>query len=268
MHVTLPRPPRIAFSAREVARPGEIWRLFQEAALEGSAACGWDAARYRAEQCAMVMRTMKVVHHRELGYGRDFTATTSVPRVRRETFFSRDLALADADGIVAAARQEWAVVSYGLERIRAPRSLVDAFPVEPGPEVELSAVTPCPALDLPPLELDALFASTDPLDHVNHTVYLDWCDGLVARELVRRGIPARDVVPVADDATFRAGVVAGDRVRIESRLVGTTADGAVVFDHRVLAGEVLAATLTTMRTLADPAGSARLLQAFGIEQAA
>lgn len=266
MHVTLSRPPRIAFSAREVARPGEIWRLFQEAALEGSAAHGWDAARWRSEQCAMVMRSMKVAHHRELGYGRPFTATTSVPRIRRETFFSRDITLADAEGMVASARQEWAVVSYGLERIRAPRSLVDAFPVEPGPEIELPAVIPCATRELPPLELDALFASTDPLDHVNHTVYLDWCDGLVARELIRCGVPARDVVPVAEEATFRAGVVAGDRVRIESRVVGTTERGAVVFDHRVLAGDVLAATLTTMRTLAE--GSARLLEVFGVERAA
>lgn len=268
MQLILPRPPRIAFSAREVARPGEVWRLFQEAALEGSARCGWDAARWRAEQCAMVMRSMRVVHHRELAYGRDFTATTAVPRVRRETFFSRDVALVDADGAVASARQEWAVVSYGLERIRAPRSLVEAFPVEPGPEVELPRVTRCDGEELGALELDALFASTDPLDHVNHTVYLDWCDGLVTRELVRRGLAPRDLVPVAEEATFRAGIVAGDRVRVESRLVGTTEAGAVAFDHRIFAGDVLAATVTTIRTLAASVGAARLLEAFGLERAA
>jgi acyl-CoA thioesterase FadM len=266
MQLTLPRPPRIAFSAREVARPGEIWRLLQEAALEGSARCGWDAARWRSEQCAMVMRSMKVVHHRELAYGRDFTASTSVPRVRRDTFFSRDLALVDGDGPVASARQEWAVVSYGLERIRAPRALIDAFPIEPGPEVALPAAIPCAVVELPPLQLDALFASTDPLDHVNHTVYLDWCDGVVARELSRRGVAPRDLVPVAEEATFRAGIVAGDPVRVESRLVGVASAGAVAFDHRVLVGDVLAATLTTIRTLAG--GAARLLDAFGVERAA
>lgn len=268
MEIPLAPPPRIAFSAREVARPGEVWRLFQEMALEASTRCGWDAPRWREEQCALVMRSMRVVHDRELVHGRPFVATTTVPRIRRETFFSRDLRIADAEGPVSRARQEWAVVSYGLERIRAPRCLVEAFPIEPGEEIAMPAWTAHRGPDLPELEVEALFASTDPLDHVNHTVYLDWCDGAITRELMRNGIPARDLVPVAEEATFRAGIVAGDRVRVESRVAGVGADAAVVFEHRIHARGVLAATLTTVRALAGDADGARLQRAIGLTAAA
>ena len=70
--------------------------------------------------------------------------------IRRETFFSRDCTLTDALGLVASTRQEWAVVSYGLERIRAPRSLLDAFPVEPGDEITMPETTARSPLVLPP----------------------------------------------------------------------------------------------------------------------
>lgn len=261
MELPLAPPTRVAFSAREVARPGEIWRLFQEVALAGSAAGGWTPQRYLAERCAFVMRSMRVVHDRELAYGEAVSASTCIARIRRETFFTRDSVVCDGQGPFARTRQEWAVVSYDLAAMRAPPALLEAFPAEPSPEVEMPAVEPHPPLALAPLEIDALFCFTDPLDHVNHTVHVDWCDGAIARAMVRAGVPPRELVPLAEEATFRAGIVVGDRVRVETTLVGASARG-VTFDHRISTGDKLAATLTTVRTLAGAEGGRRLLEAL------
>ncbi len=263
MLLPLAPPTRVAFSAREVARPGEIWRLFQEVALAGSAAGGWTPQRYLAERCAFVMRSMRVVHERELAYGEGVSASTCIARIRRDTFFTRDSAVQDARGVVARTRQEWAVVSYDLAAMRAPRELLEAFPPESSPEVSMPEIEPRAEVALAPLEIDALFCFTDPLDHVNHTVHVDWCDGAIARALARGGIAARELVPVAEEATFRAGIVVGDRVRVESSLVGATAAGALAFTHRVFAGEVLAASLTTVRTLVGEDGAERMARALG-----
>ena len=61
--------PRHAFSTRDRARAGHVWRVFQELAVQGSAACGWPPHRYRAAGSAFVVRRMTVVHHREVLYG-------------------------------------------------------------------------------------------------------------------------------------------------------------------------------------------------------
>ena len=75
--------PRHAFSVREVARAGDIWRAFQEAAVLGSSAVGWPPPRYRQEDCAFVVRSMVVRHHAEAQYGEPVRATTWVRNFRR-----------------------------------------------------------------------------------------------------------------------------------------------------------------------------------------
>lgn len=268
MKLALNAPPRVAFSLREVARPGELWRLFQTIAIDGSIARGWPPERYNREGCAFVMRSMRVVHARELAYGAALSAQTACIRIRREMFFTRRSRVLDAEGTVSATHQEWAVISSAVEPMRAPPELLASFGEDDDaaelPEVVLPAIARPHASTLEPLEHDALFCETDPLDHVNHTVYLDWCDGVVARELARRGLPPRELVARAEEATFRSAVAVGDRVRVESTLLGQTADGALVFDHEVRVGERVAATLRTVRALAGDPDGARLAAAFGV----
>jgi acyl-CoA thioesterase FadM len=148
--------------------------------------------------------------------------------------------------------------------MRAPPALLAAFPAEASTEVAMPDLEPLESSALPTLELDALFCFTDPLDHVNHTVHVDWCDGAIALALTKGGVPARELLPVAEEATFRAGIVVGERVRVETSLVGRAASGALAFSHRVFAGETLAATLTTVRTLAGADGAARMAKAFEV----
>lgn len=257
--------PRVAFSRREVARPGEVWRVFQQIAIDGSARRGWPPARYAREGCAFVMRSMRVVHDREIRYGAQLEGKTSCVRIRRDMFFTRRSAILDDEGTVARTYQEWAVVSAAIEPMRANSGLVEAFaPADADvlPEVVLPTVHTPLERELAPLEHDALFCETDPLDHVNHTVYVDWCDGAIARALVQAGLSPADLVPRAEEATFRAAVAPGDRAHVATWLRGCTPDGALVFDHEVRVRERVAASLRTVRSLWGDEGGRRMSAAL------
>ena len=265
VHTTMPRH---AFSARDAARAGDVWRLFQEAAVEASTRCGWPPMRYREEKSAFVVRSMTVRHEREAEYGEPLHALTWVSRMRREMLSTREIRVRSERGAIASARQEWVYVSESLETTRAPRSLLDAFPVDPGPEGD--APPELPAL-VAPVERPAphVFAFRawwtwmDPLDHVNHPQYVDFCDEAISVALSARGLAPRDLQPVAEELTFRSPVGAGDEVRVETTARGHAEGGAAVFAHRILVGERLCVTGTTYRRLAGESGPSRLLDAVG-----
>src|SRR5690606_21392434 len=75
--------PRSAFTPRETARAGDVWRLFQGVAVGGSIQAGWPPERYREEGVSFVVRSMVVVHHREAIYGERLVGTTWPSRFRR-----------------------------------------------------------------------------------------------------------------------------------------------------------------------------------------
>ncbi len=227
-----------------------------------SSDAGWPPSRYREEGNAFVVRSMCVVHHREAVYGEALVGRSWVSRFRREMLSTRQVRIEGADGApVVVATQEWAHVSAALVPSRAPATLTGAFPAEPGDGAE--AALPALAerslgapqrIELPIWELWA-----DPLGHVNHPVYVDFCDEALSRLLRARGeLPAR-LVPVAEEVHFRGGVEPGDVVTVESAPEGWTAEGDAVFAHRILVGERLAASAKTVRRLAGEAGRSRLL---------
>lgn len=261
VHTTMPRH---AFSARDAARAGDVWRLFQEVAVEASTRCGWPPMRYREEKSAFVVRSMTVRHDREAEYGEPLDALTWVSRMRREMLSTREIRVRSERGPVASARQEWVYVSESLETTRAPRSLLDAFPVDPGPDGD--APPELPALAAPVdahaphvFTFRAWWTWMDPLDHVNHPQYVDFCDEALSVAMHARGLAPRDLQPVAEELTFRSPVGAGDEVRVETIARGHAEDGAAVFAHRILVGERLCVTGTTHRRLAGETGPTRLL---------
>jgi len=248
------RIPRHAFSARDAARAGDVWRCFQEAAVEASTLAGWPPVRYRQEGAAFIVRTMTVCHHREAEYGERTRARTWVSRFRREMFSTRQLRLLGESGLVAAATQEWVFVSAELAPMRAGRGLLDAFPVHvEDPSVEMPGFE---AIDGPTrrFSFDVWFTGMDPLDHVNHPAYLDFCDEAISRHMATAGLSPVALRPVAETLTFRAGAVALDQVTVETTPIGHTAEGFLVCKHRVMRGETVCADGRTVRTLAgaDP----------------
>lgn len=253
--------PRHAFSVRDAARAADVWRAYQEVAVEASTRGGWSPARYRDEGVAFVMRHMTVSHEREPSYGEELVGRTWVRRLRREMFSTREVRLVDAEGaIVSAGTQEWVHVNAELAPTRAPAALIDAFPLlESDDTVELP---PYEERQGPPFEFsfDAWFTWMDPLDHVNHPGYLDFCDEAISRRMAALHLSPLTLRPVAERITFRAGVRALDATMVRSHLAGVTELGDAVFVHRITVGETRCADAVTVRRTTEGAGP--LVEAF------
>ena len=251
------RLPRHAFSPRDAARAGDVWRCFQEAALEASLRAGWSPQRYREAGTAFVVRTMTVVHHREATYGEQTRGRTWVSRFRRGMLSTREVRLLSDEGPVSSGTQEWVHVSAELKPSRASDELLSAFPVhEEDPSVELPRFDeqqgPAHRFDF-----EVWHTWMDPLAHVNHPVYVDWCDEAASRRMAARGISPVALLPIAERVTFRAGVAAPERVTVESRRVGRTPEGHVAIAHRILRADGQAcADAVTVRGLASGDASA------------
>jgi acyl-CoA thioesterase FadM len=263
--------PRHAFSVRERARAGDVWRAFQEAAVLGSSAVGWPPHRYRRERCAFVVRRMTVVHHREAAYGDPVHARTWVRDFRRGLLTTREIRLTSGAEPLAAATQEWVHVSFDLrdgevvlKPARAARELLDAFPEE-----DLDPAPRLPSVQEPlegPRQARAIplrLTEMDPLGHVNHPAYVDLVDEHTSHLLLEAGVDPVALRPVADEVVFRAGLSAPEPAHVETWRVGR-AGAAVVLAHRILRPDgTLAAEATTVRTLegADPDRLSQALEA-------
>jgi acyl-CoA thioesterase FadM len=259
--------PRSAFSARDAARAGDVWRLLQEVAVEASTAGGWPPMRYRQERNAFVVRRMIVRHHEEATYGERLEASSWISRVRRDMFSTREIRIRSARGAITTATQEWVHVSESLEPVRAPRSLLDAFAAEQSPEEDAPPLMPAFAHHIAAhaphvFSFRAWWTWMDPLDHVNHPAYVDFCDEALATAAHAAGMSPLAIASVAEDLTFRSGVVAGEDVRVESVVSGLTNAGAALVAHRIFAGDRLCVTGTTVRRLIDAPDAMSLVRAL------
>jgi acyl-CoA thioesterase FadM len=90
----------------------------------------------------------------------------------------------------------------------------------------------------------------DPLAHVNHPAYVDFADEATSRAMLEVGLDPVQLAPIAEETTFKSGVVAGDRVLVETRVIGRLEDAAVL-EHRISAGERLCARVVAIRALAS-----------------
>lgn len=257
------RLPRNAFTPRDVARAGDIWRACQDAAVTASTRAGWSPMRYREAGTAFVVRSMTVRHDRETLYGEELTARTWVTRFARGTLSTRQIRFLSGPTAIAAATQLWVHVDASLRPTRGGPELVDAFPVhDEGDDVTLPEHEPAAGPEHV-FELRCWHTWMDPLDHVNHPVYVDWCDEAISRVMADAGLSPRSLRPVAEQMTFKAGVTAGDAVRVTTARLGVTEAGEVVLAHRVTRGdEEICAQGRTVRALASP-GAGALVDAFG-----
>jgi acyl-CoA thioesterase FadM len=252
------RIPRQAFSLRGAARAGDVWRAFQEVALEGSTRAGWPPQRYRQGDTAFVVRSMIVVHHVEATYGEELSACTWIRRMRRGTLCTRELRLESERGPSATGTQEWVHVGPERKPMRARPELVAAFP-----ERDDGTTAVLPAWDeatgpTQRFDFDVWYTWMDPLDHVNHPAYVDFCDEATSRVLVAAGVPALYLAPVAEKLTFRSGAVAGERLVVSTTPCGVIASDILVLRHELCVGDRICADGVTLRRLVDaPAGALR-----------
>ncbi|MBW1877153.1 MAG: hypothetical protein JRJ84_02200 [Deltaproteobacteria bacterium] len=245
--------PRNAFSARDAARAGDIWRAFQDVALLGSTACGWPPSRYREDGIAFVVRTMTARHFREARYGEQITARTCISEFRRGLLITRQIELIGESGPIAQATQEWAhvrLVADGMRPARASETLQAAFQID-----ERLSATSFPEFE------EADHARThsfrfpcwhtwmDPLAHVNHPAYVDWCDEAISVAMAKAGLDPLDLQPVAEWVKWRSGVEAPADVEVRTRVMGITAAGEVVCEHHIETGAAPSAVALTVRRL-------------------
>lgn len=266
--------PRSAFSLRDAPRAGDMWRCFQEIAVDASTDAGWPPKRYRDESAAFIVRSMTVRHAQEPYYGESLQGTTWVSRMRRELFSTREVRIVSSErGAIASARQEWVHVSAAMVPTRAPKTLIDAFLPESAPgeslEAELPAITErIETSETLTFDFDAWWTWMDPLDHANHPAYVDWCDEALSRALAAKGLNPLALTPEAEEVTYRFGVRGGQRVSVRSHAIGFDAKGNLAVAHRIYAllpeGEVLAANATTFRRLHGETERTQLARLFGI----
>lgn len=241
---------RNTFGPRLVARAGDVWRAMQDVVVDQSASVGWTPERYVQANTMFVVRTMTVRHEREVRIHEPLHGRTWPSRARREMLFTRQVRLFTGDELLAAATQEWAYLTRDLQPTRAGKDIFDAFTLHEGyPEVELPAYEPVADQRAHTFDFTTWYGWLDPHAHINHAAYVDYCDEGVARLVASEGGDPRNLVPVAESVHFRAAIGAAERIAVETVLAGRTAAGARVFKHRVLSGEKVCATATTVRAL-------------------
>lgn len=254
---------RHCFTPRDVARAGDIWRSLQDAALIGSSRVGWPPSKYRSEGIAFIVRTMTVVHNREIHYGEPVRGETWVSEFRRRIITPRQIVLYAGDEPVVWATQEWVHVRErireggGLAPARASEELIACFaPVPEGPVAVLPEWTEA---DGPThrFAFRVWHTDMDPLAHANHPLYLDWCDEANSRVLASKAIDPQRLAPVAEWVKWRQAVMSDDHIEVRTTRMGRTAAGAAVLKHDLVKlgdTEVLAAEAITIRDLVDEPG--------------
>lgn len=251
--------PRTAFSPRDAARAGDVWRAFQDVAVEGATQRGWSPIRMREVGSYWVVRAMTVVHDRETQFGEAIEGVSWVRRMRRGTLSTREVRLRNGGVDIARGSQEWAHLgAEGLTRM--PPEMASDLGIHEEGGVELPDVVEAREGATFELGFEVWETWMDPLGHVNHPHYVDFCDESVSRFMRAKGLDPLSLVPVAESLTFRSQVVARERATVRSKVVGTTAEGDIVIDHLVSTDTTERAT--DARTIRRVLGGARELARF------
>lgn len=241
---------RNVYSPRLAVRAGDVWRAMQDVVVDHSTSVGWTPERYVASNRMFVVRSMTVRHLEELTFGRAVVGRTWPSGQRRGMFFSREVRLSAGEALVAAASQEWAYLSRDLQLVRAGPEVLAVFHVVEGfPKVTLPAVQETPDTPVHHFDFRTWHLWMDPHAHVNHAAYVDFCDEATSRVLAARGLDPQAMQPVAEHVHFRQPIGPDAAVRVETQLKGAVAPDAAAFSHRIVVGDDVCATVTTVRRL-------------------
>lgn len=254
--------PRNAFTAREVPRAGDMWRLCQDVATLASINSGWPPSRFRTENVSFIVYRMTMLHQARTAYGAVLDTQTWVSRLRRRTLCTREVRVRSAHELVAAATQEWVHVDFDtLKPKQGSPEVAAAFP-----ETEVEPSVTMPGFEKQPGAEDELrFAMwqtwADPLAHANHPAYVDWCDEATSRRMHAAGIDPVLLRPIAEQVAFKSAVLPGEEVVVQTKRVGVMGADAVVLHHHLQTERGPAAEATTVRGL-EEGGADTLIAAW------
>ncbi len=157
-------------------------RYMQEAAIDASAAAGYDHDRYLQIQRFWLIRETQIEYLRPLRYGQSVQVTTWVAdfrRVRSRRVY--EFSLADSETLVARASTDWVLLDQGTNRPASiPQEMKDAFFPEGLPDSHPSSErfpTPPPP---PPRtyrqERRVEWRDLDAAGHANNATYLSYVE--------------------------------------------------------------------------------------------
>jgi acyl-CoA thioesterase FadM len=249
--------PRNAFTAREVPRAGDMWRICQDAATLASIRSGWPPSRFREENVAFIVYRMTMVHGAATPYGAVLDTKTWVSRLRRRTLSTREVRVRSGAERVAAATQEWVHVDFDtLKPKQGSHEAAAAFPeTHVEPSIELPEYESAPGAS-DELRFEMWQTWADPLAHANHPAYVDWCDEATSRCMHAAGIDPVLLRPIAERVAFKSAVLPGEEVVVQTKRVGIIGTEAVVLEHHLETARGPAAEATTIRGLAEGSGQA------------
>lgn len=155
-------------------------RFMQEAAIEASAAVGWDMARYEQQGSRWIIRETEIEHLAEVRYGQTLEVRTRVGdfrRVRSRRFY--EFTLADTGQPAARASTDWIYINMATG---APEAIPPDMVLDFMPEGAPDKTPPREKQPLPPPQPAGTFRlrrrvewrDIDALGHLNNAVYFDY----------------------------------------------------------------------------------------------
>jgi acyl-CoA thioester hydrolase len=205
-------------------------RYMQEAAIEASAAVGFDTDWYRAHETGWVIRRLAVRCRAAAAYGDEVAVTTWVSEMRgvRSTR-EYDLRRAADGARLARARVHWVYLDVRTGApTRFPAGFAEAFaPSGEVPDLRVGLRRGRPAGDghCYARRRRVEFHELDTARHVNHAVYLQWL-GQAHRDALRAAGHPPDDGPLpwhaAYDVEYLAPALDNDAVEVVSRVAGTS----------------------------------------------
>ncbi|MCC6801914.1 MAG: acyl-CoA thioesterase [Anaerolineae bacterium] len=157
-------------------------RYMQEAALDASAAVGYDEARYNEMGHIWLIRETNIEYLRPLRFGDSVEVTTWVGdfrRVRSRRMY--ELHSVSSGELVAKASTDWVYIERASGRpARVPDEMIAAFLPDGQPE-EAQRRDPFPEMPTPPpgvvtVRRDVEWRDVDPEQHVNNAAYLNYME--------------------------------------------------------------------------------------------
>jgi acyl-CoA thioester hydrolase len=235
-------------------------RAMQEAAMEASAAAGYDHSRYRDMGRLWLIRETDITYHRPLAYGDVLAVRTWVEefgRVRSRRAY--ELRHGQSGEMVAEATTEWAFLdSTTLRPAAVPQEMVLAF-LPDGAPPRPARRQPFPPPPAPPPGLFTArrrveWRDIDPAGHVNNANYLAYLEDCAVQTAAAHGWPMARMIAAGFGIFAR-------RYRIEYRRPAVLDDELEV---GTWVSDVRRATAVRHYAIRRPAGGELILRAFAL----
>lgn len=183
-------------------------RYMQEAALDASAAAGYDIARYQAMQRQWLIRETDMTFLRPLQYGDTAVVKTWVQDFRRvRSRRAYELRQAKTGELVAHAHTEWVFLdSHSLHPVTVPEEMILAF-VPEGVPSQSQRREPFPEFSFPTQGLFTMrrrveWRDIDAAGHVNNAMYFAYIGECTVQMAAAQGWPMARLL--ADGSGFIA----------------------------------------------------------------